>query len=67
MMEKELYNSDSITYNPNILGPTKKKVCLAWFLSIVSVTQNSKILSESDENREQKNCVFKNRKLKIEF
>ena len=47
MMEIELYNSVFITHNPNIVGPTKKKKkkkgeCLAWFLSIVFIAQNSK-------------------------
>ena len=67
MMEKELYNSDSITYNPNILGPTKKRFVWLGFLVLFPSLKTQKFLSESDENREQKNCVFKNRKLKIEF
>ena len=40
-METKLYNSISITYNPKNVG-LKKKVCLEKFLSVVSITQDSK-------------------------
>ena len=41
-METRLYNSVSITHHPNFVGPTKK-VCLAWFPSVVSTFHHAKL------------------------